>query len=265
LDERRARNIADRWYGGAGVVPRGPRRVLAVVPVTPSEIEQHTGRLGLEPSSLWRIEVSGRFLQSQGTVYPGGVPYPEELHSRTAVIANEVWLYADDDGDVIGAYWWPDAIRKPIAAQPSADFHPDDIVDPSEVGQGMDVAVKMPNKPWEPTIAVRLSSQEAIVFSSPGRNPDPLNEMVVYETGGVSIRTRVEKERPDFEGFLRRNQPPFRRVSVARNAGVGRDPGRMLGPQTWPWPGELLWWENGVSYELRGFLPLTKLQAVASS
>jgi hypothetical protein len=265
LDERRARNIADRWYGGAGVVPRGPRRVLAVVPVTPSEIEQHTGRHSLPATGLWRIEVSGRFLQSHGTVYPGGVPFPEELHSRTAVIANEVWLYADDEGDVIGAYWWPDAIRKPIAAQPTSDFHPDDIVEPNELLHDMDVAVRLPTKPWEPTVAVRLSSHEAIVFSTPGRTPDPLNEMVVYETGGVSLRTRAEKDRPDFDHFLRANQPPFRRVSVARNAGVGRDPGRVLGPQTWPWPGELRWWENGVSYELRGFLPLTKLQAVASS
>jgi hypothetical protein len=265
LDERRARNIADRWYGGAGVVPRGPRRVLAVVPVTASEIEHHTGRHSLSTDGLWRIEVSGRFLQSHGTVYPGGVPFPEELHSRTAVIANEVWLYSDDDGEVIGAYWWPDAIRKPIASQPTSDFHPDDIVDPSDLGKEMDVAPKLPNKPWEPTVAVRLSSQEGIVFSTPGRIPDPLNEMVVYETGGVSLRTRVEKQRPDFEGFLRRNQPPFRRVTVARNAGVGRDPGRVLGPQTWPWPGELRWWENGVLYELRGFLPLTKLQAAASS
>ena len=207
MDDRRARDVADRWYGGAGVVPRGPRRVLAVIPVTPSEIEQHTGRHSLPPSTYWRIEVSGRFLQSQGTVYPGGVPFPEELHSRTAVIANEVWLYADDDGDVIGAYWWPDAIRKPIAAQPTSDFHPDDIVDPSELSHDMDVAVRFPTKPWEPTVGVRLSSQEAIVFSIPGRIPDPLNEMVIYETGGVSLRTRVEKLRPDFEGFLRAEHP----------------------------------------------------------
>jgi hypothetical protein len=214
-------------------------------------------------SSLWRIEVSGRFLQSQGTVYPGGVPFPEELHSRTAVIANEVWLYAEDDGEVVGAYWWPYAVRKPIAAQPTADFHPDDIVDPSELD--LEIPVKLPSKPWEPTIAVRLSAREAIVFSTPGMSPDPLNEMVVYASGGVSIRTRAEERRPDFESFLRANQPPYRRVSVARNAGVGRDPGRVLGPQTWPWPGELRWWDNGVLYELRGLLPLTKLQAVASS
>ncbi len=265
MDERRARSIADRWYGGAGVVPRGPRRVLAVVPATPSEVEQHTGRRGLGVSTWWRIEVSGRFLQSQGTVYPGGVPFPDELAGRTAIIANEVWLYADEDGDVVGAYWWPDAIRKPIAAQPTGDFDPDAIGDPSEIARNLDIPVKLPSKPWEPTIAVRLSAREAIVFSLRGVVPDPLNEMVVYESGGVSIRTKAEERRPDFESFLRANQPPYRRVSVARNAGVGRDPGRMLGPQTWPWPGELRWWDNGVLYELKGLLPLTKLQAVASS
>jgi hypothetical protein len=88
--------------------------------------------------------------------------------------------------------------------------------------------------------------------------------MVVFEMGGVSVRTRIA-ERPDITSFLRANQPPYRRLTVSGCAGVGRDPGRVLGPQTWPWPGELRWWRDGVLYEVKGFVPLATLVDLGQS
>src|SRR5687767_13001764 len=132
MDERAAQAVVDRRSGGSGLVPRGPKIVLATRPRLPSDVELHTGRRPLGLAPLWRVEVGGRFLRSGGLVYPGGVPFPEELHSRTAVIANEVWLYVDDDGDVLGVYWWPDAVRRPIASVPREDFPTEDVVAPAD-------------------------------------------------------------------------------------------------------------------------------------
>jgi hypothetical protein len=267
LDDRFARAIAESWSGSGGLVPRGPRSLLAVVPVTLSEIERHTGSRPAASSELWRIEVSGRFLRSGGLVYPGGVPFPEELHARTAVIANEVWLYVDEDGDVLGTYWWPDALRRPVAAQPEADFDDDQIVHPADVSGRFAFTPKRPtHTDWETSMIVCVSPSEAVVLCASGVIPEPLNEMVIYAGGGLGLRMRSER-RPDLDAFLETNQPPYRRVNAGPRsvAGVGRDIGRALGPQTWPWPAELRWWEDGVSYEVKAFQPLATLQTAAAS
>lgn len=263
VDEGTAQAVADNWSGGAGLVPRGPKLVLATRPATPADIERHTGRRPPATSRVWRLEIGGRFLRSGGVVYPGGVPFPEDLHSRTAVIANEVWLYVDDEGDVLGVYWWPDAVRRPIASVPKAEYPPDDVVHPSVVVERL--GMRLPcARPWEPTLAV-CDEEEAIVFLTQGPIPDPLHEMVVFEQGGLSLTAYVERDPPDVEEFARTNSPPFRRLRGPGPHAIGREPGRSLGPQTWPWPGELRWWDEGLAYELKGFVPLQTLQDVASS
>jgi hypothetical protein len=266
VDDTEAQYIAEYWSGGAGLVPRGPKVVLAVRPVTPSDVERHLGRRPPTAHGLWRLEVGGRFLRSSGTVYPSGVPFPEELQRRTAVIANEVWLYTDDEGDVIGAYWWPDAMRRPIASMPRDEYPAEMVVDPADVGSRVDFDVRLPKtRTWEPALAVVVGSDEVIVFLTHGAIPDPVHEMLVYENGGLSLRETRERSRPDLDGFLRTHQPPYRQLSVEGSNAVGREPGRSLGPQTWPWPGELRWWAQGVTYELKGFVPLATLQEVAAT
>src|SRR5688572_26618550 len=166
--------------------------LMSVQPATPGDVERHTGLRPTDGEDLWRLEVGGRFVASHGTVYPSGVPFPEDLHSQTAVIANEVWLYADADGDVLGAYWWPDALRRPIASMPRADYDDELAMHPADVGRSVDVPVAVPTiAPWEPVVAVRLSRREVIVFCfcEADASPQPLNEMIVYEMGGVSVRT----------------------------------------------------------------------------
>ncbi len=268
MEDVRARAIVEAWSSGAGVVGRGPKMLMSVVPATPSDVERHTGRRPPLGEDLWRLEVGGRFVASSGTVYPTGVPFPEDLHSQTAVIANEIWLYVDADGDVLGAYWWPDAVRRPIASVPRDDYPPDLVVHPRDVSSTVDVPVPIPSlEPWEPVVAARLSRHDVIVFCfpTPDAFPEPLNEMIVYELGGISARAKRSNERPDITSFLRSNQPPYRRVTVRGCAAVGRDPGRMLGPQTWPWPGEVRWWSEGVSYEIKGSLPLNALVEIGQS
>lgn len=266
MDDLTARSVVDRWSSGAGVVARGPKMLMSVVPATPGDVERHTGRTRSYATDLWRLEVGGRFLSSEGLVYPGGVPYPEELHHQTAVIANEVWLYIDGEGDVLGAYWWPDAVRRPIASVPTDDFPPETIFHPADASTRVEVPVPCPEiPPWEPAVAVALSRREVLVFCVRGSSPEPVNEMLIYEHGGVSVRARLEPERLDVEGFLRCRQPPYRRLALRDATALGRDPGRALGPQTWPWPGELRWWEDGVLYEVKGFQPLTVLTDLARS
>jgi hypothetical protein len=266
LDEKRAQAVAERWSGTSGLVPRGPKMLMAVVPATPSDVERHTGARPDLASGLWRLEIGGRFLRSGGLVYPGGVPYPEELHSQTAVISNEVWLYTDDGGHVLGSYWWPDAVRRPIASMPRAQFSSDDVVEPSELAVALDLPLRLPKaKPWSAATAVRSGPKNGVVFYVKDALPDPLHEMLLFEAGGLALFVRGADGPLDVAHFLLSNQPPYRRVSAGGAVGLGRDPGRALGPQTWPWPGELRWRDNGVEYELKGFLPLTKLQAVASS
>lgn len=266
MDERTAQAIADDWSGGAGLVPRGPKIVLATRPVTPAEVERHTGRRPNAVGSLWRLEVGGRFLRSGGLVYPGGVPFPEELHSRTAVVANEVWLYVDDMGDVLGAYWWPDALRRPIASVPKDEYPPEDALHPSVAVQRMSFPLRLPDvPPWEPAVAICIGSDEVIVFLTHGAIPDPLHEMLLFEQGGLSLRAKASASSPDVAAFADRHSPPFRRLRGPGRHAIGRDPGRSLGPQTWPWPAELRWWDAGVDYELKGSVPLADLQDVASS
>lgn len=268
MDEHVASLVVDTWSRGAGVVARGPKMLLGVVPADRQEIERLTGRRTTSAAGLWRLEVGGRFLASDGVVYPGGVPFPEELHDRTAVISNEVWLYADDDGEVVGAYWWPDAVRRPIASVPRDDFPPEIVVHPSDAAARLDIPVPIPGEmgggAWEPSVAVCPSRTEVIVFCTLGP-VEPLNEMVVYENGGISVRATLTTERPDLAAFLRSHQPPYRRVSIGGATGVAREPGRSLGPQTWPWPGEVRWWREGIAYEVRGTEAVSTLVAVASS
>lgn len=215
---------------------------------------------------MWRLEVGGRFLRSGGLVYPGGVPFPEELHSRTAVIANEVWLYVDELGDVLGVYWWPDALRRPIASMPKDEYAPDQVMHPSTALQTIDFPVTLPDAPpWEPMLAVCHGRDEIIVFLTHGTVPDPLHEMLLFEQGGLSFRATAEPTQPDVESFARRHSPPFRRLRAPGTHAIGREQGRSLGPQTWPWPGELRWWDAGVAYELKGFVSLAELQEVADS
>jgi hypothetical protein len=265
MDEALASAVVDMWSRGAGVVARGPKVLLSIVPAMRADVERHTGRRRPEDSSLWRLEVGGRFLASGGVVYPGGVPFPEELHNQTAVIANEVWLYVDDDGDLLGAYWWPDAVRRPIASVPRDDYPSDDCVHPDDAQRLVDVPVPIPRrKPWEPTVAVCIDRDEVLVFCTVC-HVEPLNEMVVYENGGVSVRAKTMSDAPDDVSFLRAHQPPYRSLKVNGRTGIGRDVGRSLGPQTWPWPGEVRWWRDGVSYEVKGFESVAKLVEIAES
>lgn len=266
MDEHEAQYIAEEWSGSGGLVPRGPRILLACVPATASEVERHTGRRPESLSGLWKLEIGGRFLSSGGLVYPGGVPYPEELQRQTALIANEVWLYVNDDGRVLGAYWWPDAMRRPIASVPREEYPADSARHPADLTDELDFELKVPDKaPWDASLAVALSKTHAVVFCTRDTIPDPLNDMVVFEQGGLVLTQRAERPSPDVSSFLRSHQPPHRRVQVAGKPAAGRDPGRALGPQTWPWPGELWWCDEGVTCELKGFVPLATLQEVAAT
>jgi hypothetical protein len=262
VDDVDAQLIADYWSGSGGLVPRGPKVVLATRPVTPSDVQRHTGRRP-PSSSLWRIDVGGRFIRSGGTVYPSGVPFPEELHSRTALIANEVWLYVDDDGDILGTYWWPEGVRRPIASMPKDEYPADLLVEPSVALERL--GMRLPcAPPWEPTIAV-CWEDEALVFLTCGSTPDPLHEMLLFEHGGLSLSASRLSKAPDVDDFAQANSPPYRRLRGPGRHAIGRDPGRSLGPQTWPWPGELRWWDDGLAYELKGFESLARLQEVAAS
>lgn len=267
MEERAARSIAEHWSGGGGLVPRGPRTLLACVPATRADVERHTGRHPARGTGLWRLEVGGRFLSSGGLVYPGGVPYPEELQHESPVVAGEVWLYVDQESQhVLGTYWWPDAVRRPVAAVPVGEYPEDAVMHPSDARERLGFELRVPQAaPWDAALAVCLSRSEAIVFCLCGVTPDPLHEMLVFEQGGLSMRALACERAPDLAGFLRSHQPPYRRLAVGGAFAVGRDPGRALGPQTWPWPGELRWWSDGVAYELKGFVPLAKLQQVAGT
>jgi hypothetical protein len=247
-------------------VARGPKMLLGCVPASATDVERHTGHRPVRTSGLWRLEVGGRFLSSRGVVYPGGVPYPEELQRQTAIVANEVWLYATEDGDVLGAYWWPDAMRRPVASAPRDEYPPSETVHPPEVASRLAFEPPMPARAgFEPAVAVCPSPTEVVVFYVSGPMPDPLHSMLVYEQGGLSYRARAEESPPDLERFLWSNQPPFRRMKVGSATGAGREPGRTLGPQTWPWPGELLWWSDGVACEVKGFQPLATLHGFGDS
>lgn len=265
MDEHLASTVVDLWSRGSGIVARGPKFLLGMAPAERVEVERRIGRRTLDDVAVWRLEVGGRFLASGGVVYPGGVPFPEELHSQTAVIANEVWLYVDDEGDVLGSYWWPDAVRRPIASVPRDDYPPEMCVHPDDAPGLVDVPVPRPRRdPWEATVVVCVDPGEVVVFCA-GTSIEPLNEMVVYAGGGITVRARATADRPDLDAFLRSNQPPYRKVQVCGSPAIGRDPGRALGPQTWPWPGELRWWREGVVYEVKGFEPLAILLEVAAS
>ena len=265
MQDSLAQSVIEMWSGGAGVVPRGPKMLMGVVPAMPGDVERHTGRRA-PIGDIWRLEVGGRFLASGGLVYPGGVPFPEELHDTTAVIANEVWLYADENGAVLGAYWWPDAVRKPIASVPRDEYAGEVVVDVADASRHTDVPLPLPEHPsYTAAVAVCFSNDEVLVFCVAGQSPDPLNEMLVYEHGGLSVRARRGDGRVDVEDFLRSHQPPYRRMKVNGAPAVAREVGRSLGPQTWPWPAELRWWRGGVAYEIKAFATPQTLIEVAES
>jgi hypothetical protein len=239
--------------------------VLGWEPVERDDVERHTGERPVYPAKIWRIEVSGRFLRAGGLVYPGGVPFPEDLQHQTAVVSSEVWLYVDEDTErLLGVYSWPEAVRRPIASAPRPDFDAELVCHVADAR--FDFPLRVPAHPdWDAALVVCVSSHEAVVLCVRDTMPDPLNEMLLYEQGGLVLHAKATADRPDVEGILRRHQPPFRRVGVGRAEGAGREPGRSLGPQTWPWPGELLWFSDGVSYELKGFEALDKLREVAAT
>jgi hypothetical protein len=264
LDEREAAWIAEDWSGSRGLVPRGPRWLLGFGRAEPGDVERHTGQRPVSGADIWRIEVGGRFLRAGGTVYPGGVPYPRELAGQTATVSSEVWLYVDGRSSrVLGSHSWPEAIRRPVAARPTGDFDPEIVVHPDDAAERVDFELPCPAHPdwWTATIAC-LSRASAIVFLARGVVPEPLNEMQLFEEGGLSLRVSAA-DSPDFDRLLRAHQPPFRRCRGVGTTAIGREPGRALGPQTWPWPGELLWWRKGLTLELKGFVPLETLEEVA--
>ncbi len=265
MDEREATLVAESWSGSRGLVPRGPRWLLGSGPASPEEVELHTG-IGVRGRTVWRLQVGGRFLRSGGLVYPGGVPYPDELQRHTAVVSSEVWLYVEEaTGRILGIHSWPEALRRPIASMPRADFDPEAVLPVSEVPD-LGFAVRVPaGRDWAPTLAVEASASGVVLFVCRGTVPDPLNEMLLFDAGGLSLRIRPTDTAGDVAGVLARHQPPFRRARAGRVPAAGREPGRSLGPQTWPWPGELLWWEDGLAYELKGFQSMAGLQEVAGS
>jgi hypothetical protein len=265
VDNDLAATVVDLWSRGSGIVARGPKALLGMAPAERVEVERRLGRRTPGGRPVWRLEVGGRFLASSGVMYPGGVPFPEELHSQTAIITNEVWLYVDDEGEVLGSYWWPDAVRRPIASVPRDDYGPDLCASVDDAQARVDIALPLPTHDrWQASVVVCIDRHEVIVFCA-GSSIEPLNEMVTYEHGGITIRATRSDEPVDIASYLRAHQPPYRRVQVAGRAGVGRDPGRSLGPQTWPWPAELRWFHEGVIYEIKGFEPLATLVDVGAS
>ena len=266
MDSSLANEVVEYWSRGSGVVARGPKSLLGVVPASPGDVERHCGRRPEGVGDVWRLEVSGRFIASQGVLYPSGVPFPEELHDQTAVVSGEVWLYADSDGEVLGAYWWPEAVRRPIASVPRDEYAPETVVHPLDLPRSVDVPVPTIDlEGWTPVVAVRRSRRDITVFCTKGHTPEPMNEMCIYEQGGISLSVRVEERPLDPIAFLRRHQPPYRRLTVRGRTAIAREPGRSLGPQTWPWPGELTWSEDGVRYEVKGFEAVSTLVDIASS
>lgn len=266
MEERQAAAVAEAWRGGSGLVPRGPKMVLGVRPADPADVQQHTGRRPGVGSKVWRVEVGGRFLRSGGLVYPGGVPFPEDLQQETAVVSSEVWLYVDEEtSGVIGVYSWPEAVRKPVAARPVEDFPPDSLVHPADVAGRFPFELPLPSHPeWEPAL-VADEGEGAFVLCVREMLPDPVNEMLLYDDGGLGLRIRPEPDPPGVSAILAPHQPPFRPVRIGPQTACGREPGRALGPQTWPWPGELLWWADGLAFELKGFVPLATLVEVAKT
>lgn len=267
MDEQEATGYAQGWRGSRGLVPRGPKWVLGWRPASRWDVERHTGRRPPVGADLWRLDVGGRFLRSGGLVYPGGIPFPEELQHQTAVITSEVWLYVDRRaGGILGIHWWPEAIRRPVASVPQADLAGDQLLHPADAAGLLDVDLRLPAHPrWDPALVARTGPGAVLVLLVRELIPEPLNEMLLFEEGGLSLRIEMSPEPPDTREILRVHQPPFRAVRAARLDAVGRDLGHTLGPQTWPWPAELQWWEAGIAYELKGFEPLGTLQEVAAS
>lgn len=263
MNERAAELLALSWRGSGGLVPRGPRWLLGWGPADAQDVRRHTGFDPDDDGGVWRLQLGGRFLQSGGLVYPGGIPFPDDLAGEVAVVSNEVWLYVDAAQSMVGHYWWPEAVRKPVASPPRADFRDRDLItlDEARVRLGM----KLPLGPgWEPGPAVRMPGGGVLVMLACGRVPDPVNEMLLYEYGGLSLRATPSSRAPELDELVAAASPPFRRVSVDGLPAAGRECGRTLGPHTWPWPAELIWWDDGVTYEMKGAVGLDVLQSTAA-
>ncbi|HVL81513.1 MAG TPA: hypothetical protein VM840_07980 [Actinomycetota bacterium] len=266
MDELQASLIVESWRGGAGLVSRGPRWLLGFAPADPADVERHTGRRA-RSGEVWRVQVGGRFLGVDGTVYPGGVPFPEELAGKVAAVSTEVWLYVEpDEQRIVGSYSWPEAVRRPIAARPEPDFLREELSDASVAEEGGDVRIEFPRHPrWEQRLVSRSGPGEVVVLCIGPTLPDPLNEMVLFSCGGLSLRMVEAPGRPDLDAIAQASGPPYRGLAVGDSTAVGREPGRALGPHTWPWPGELIWWREGQRYTLRGDQPLAVLGEVAET
>jgi len=265
MEESDAQFVAEAWPGGGGLVPRGPRMLLGFGPADREDVLRHTGVRPGPRDEVWRVQVGGRFLRASAPVYPGGVPVPEALQARTAVVSSEVWLYVEAESlDLVGMYSWPEAVRRPVASSPRADLRPDSVRHVADIRVDFDLRVPA-HRGWEAEMASVISPGELIVLLVREMLPDPLNEMVLFEQEGLTMRASAAAEPPDLRELIRQHQPPYRPARVRRAEAAGRDPGRALGPQTWPWPGELRWWDAGVNYELRGFQPLSVLVEVAGT
>lgn len=256
MESYQAELIVESWRDGAGVVSRGPRWLLGYGPVDPEEVVAHCGSRRRLSDELWRVQMGGRFLASDGLIYPGGVPFPEDVAGSTVVVASEVWLYFDlEAGRVLGSHWWPEAVRRPVASIPGNDF-------PGAIEFGdMDLPVPR-HKSFDPILAAR-EIDGWVVLLAEGHLGDPLNEMVWLQQGALSFR--VSRGTVDADEILYRFHPPYESYELNGGQAVGRHPGKALGPQTWPWPGELIWASDGLRYELKGQVEVGRLLEVAAT
>lgn len=256
MESYQAELIVEGWRDGAGLVSRGPKWLLGFGPVTAEEAKPHCGYRRRLSDDLWRVQMGGRFLASEGLIYPGGVPFPDEVAGSTIVVASEVWLYVDmEAGRMIGSHWWPEAVRRPVASQPEDDFvHAvafDSLAEPPPVPrlQG-----------YVPRLAARKDEGLTVLLSREELR-HPVNEMVLLESGALSLRVASALIDPDEIVF--HHSPPFELVNLNSLPAAGRQPGRALGPQTWAWPGELLWNAGAWSFDLKAQLPLDRLTEIA--
>lgn len=266
MDENQASLVAESWRGGGGLVARGPKWLLGWDEVSRDEAELRTRRRVGSRAEVWRVQVGGRFLQAQGTVYPGGVPFPDELTGTVAAVCSEVWLYVDtESAEFIGSYSWPEALRRPIASRPVDDFPERHVMGVERASEIDGVRIELPAHPgWDVPLLVSRSRRDVVALCVAGALPDPLNEMLLFGCGGLTLR--LQPGDPwDIHGIAGRHGPPYRRTEVSGCDAAGREPGRTLGPHTWPWPGELMWWRDGQRYTLKGFVPLAKLVEVAAT
>jgi hypothetical protein len=115
-----------------------------------------------------------------------------------------VWLYADDrSGRVLGIHPWPEAIRRPIASVPRADYHPDALVHPEDAGPHLDIALPLPeHRNYFCPLIVCHSRTHAMLLLVRELIPEPVNEMLLYEQEGLKgiFRLARDTQLPDSVG-----------------------------------------------------------------